>query len=170
MNFGKTIEEQYAKISAINKLLAKYCKFFSAFFSLSGIGMMFLALTSDDKNFGIVLAAVIVLVLGFFIGKFLAGKMYGWAWISFCEKHNPAGLAKSLANATHNSAVEGYIFGGTSGAKAAASGVFIVFFFLLTFYIWKGTFYMIKYWNLPKKEAQLKKQLEKKYGKDCELF
>ena len=100
-------------------------------------------------------------IVGFFAGKLYLGKIYGWAWIAFCEKFNPKGLAKSLTKATHNSAIEGYVFGGSSGATAAVSGVAIIFALLLTFYIWKGMFYMIKYRNLPKKEKELKEQLEK---------
>lgn len=161
MNFGNTLEEQYAKVSAINRLLEKYCKVFSGlFYVFAGFAFLFGLLNSEIRAALIITSGISVLC-GIFGGRFL-GKMYGWAWICFCEKYNPKGLAKSLSKATHNSAVEGYIFGGSSGATAAVSGVAIVFAFLLTFYIWKGFFYMIKYRNLPQKEKELKKQLEKK--------
>ncbi len=161
MNFGNTLEEQYAKISSINRLLEKYCKVFSGLFYVYAGGALLSALFIKEVRVALIIAAAIGILLGLFAGKIL-GKMYGWAWITFCEKYNPKGLAKSLTKATHNSAVEGYIFGGSSGATAAVSGVAIVFAFLLTIYIWKGFFCMIKYYNLPKKEKELKEQLEKK--------
>ncbi len=161
MNFGNTLEEQYAKVSAINRLLEKYCKVFSGlFYVYSGLALIF-GLFIKEVRVALIIAAVIGILGGLFVGKIL-GRSYGWAWIIFCEKYNPKGLAKSFVKATHNSAIEGYIFGGSSGAKAAASGVIIVFVFLFAFYVWKGYFYMIKYRNLPQKEKELKEQLEKK--------
>lgn len=165
MNFGNTLEEQYAKISLINKKISKFSKVFSLFF-LIGAAFLILFSFASSENRGTFLAlAVFMGPLGFFFGKYFMGRLYGWAWVAFCEKYNPKSLAISFSDATYNSAVEGYVFGGQSGAKSASIGVLIVAAFLINFFIWKGGIYMIKYWNLPKKEQELKKQLEAKYGK-----
>ncbi len=165
MNFGKTLEEQYAKISLINKKIAKFSKFFSILFLIGSGFLLLLSVVSSEERGSFLVLAIFIAVSGYFAGKYFLGRLYGWAWVAFCEKYNPKSLAVSFSNATYNSAVEGYVFGGESGAKSASIGVLIVAAFMINFYIWKGTIYMIKYWNLPKKEAQLKKQLEVKYGK-----
>lgn len=168
MIFGNTIEEQYVKISAINKILGKFSKFFSITFAVAEPLLIFALLMSNNGNNSTLLLlifGVFLGVCGFFVGKYVLGRMYGWAWVLFCEKYNPKGLVKNVTNAAHNTAVEGYIWGGTSGAKTTSVGFLIGIILFLNVYIWKGTFYMIKYWNLPQKEIELKKQLESKYGK-----
>lgn len=166
MNFGNTPEEQYVKISAINKILGKFSKFFSIAFAVPTPLLIFgMMMNSSNSKFLLLIFGVLLGVSGFFVGKFFLGKMYGWAWVLFCEKYNPKALAKNVSDAAHNTALEGYIWGGTSGAKATSVGFLVGIMLFLNVYIWKGTFYMIKYWNLPQKEAKLKKQLEAKYGK-----
>ncbi len=168
MNFGSTIEEQYVKISAINKLISKFSKVFSIVLLVADLGLILVLFginNGKNSSFMLLIYGAFLGAFGFFVGKFVLGKIYGWAWVLFCDKYNPKGLAKYVSNAAHNTAIEGYIWGGSSGAQSTSIGFLIGIILFINFYIWKGTFYMIKYRNLPQKEIELKKQLDIKYGK-----
>ncbi len=163
MNFGNTLEEQYIKISAINSMLKKWKKVITIVFTVFCSILIIAVKNIGNGDIGII-EMLLFIALAVLIFWFMS-KVYCWAWISFCEKYYPKGLAKSLSQAAQNSAIEGYVFGGESGAKNAAFGVLLALLFFAIWYILKGYIYTFKYWNLPKKEEQLKKQLEAKYGK-----
>lgn len=164
MDFGNTIEEQYAKIVAINKLCEKFIKAARIISICMGAAMLMLAFSSSDEIIKLLLLSVMIFVVLFLMSGFL-GRTYCWAWILLCEKYNPKHLAFSFADAVDNSAVYGYVFGDSSGAKEGAFGAVAVMFIFAAFYLHKGQKYAKKYKNLPKKELELKKQLEAKYGK-----
>lgn len=163
MNFGNTLEEKYAKISAINAFIKKWTKVIAIVFAVMEVMMLSVVSRMGSNSIGF-FQIVFFTVLSFLIAYFYAGRIYCWAWLAFCEKYYPKGLVKSLANAVNNSAIEGYILHGESGVRYGILGVVIFGFLFLAWYIIKGAYYMVKYWNLPKKEAALKKQLEAKYN------
>ena len=111
MNFGNTIEEQYAKISAINILMKKFVKTTKTIFiSLAIAVSLFFVVISGEISLALIFG-VILFGINFLAGSFL-GRTYCWAWILFCEKYNPKHLASSFAKALDNSAVYGYVYGG----------------------------------------------------------
>lgn len=164
MNFGNTLEEQYAKISAINALLKKWSKTCKIVFLVAAVCLTVTLVFVTEEKLKAILFGLLYIIGGYFSGGYF-GKIYCWAWILLCQKHKPELLVSSLSNAVHNSAVDGYVFGGTSGAKSAALGALLAAFLFAAFYIGKGQRYAKKYRSLPQKEAELKKQLEAKYGK-----
>ncbi len=164
MNFGNTLEERYAKISAINAFIKKWTRVIAIVFTVFEAFMLFTINRFGNADIGF-FEFLFFLVITYFIFYFIGGRIYCWAWLAFCEKYYPKGLAKSLVNAVDNSAIEGYILHGESGVKYAVFGVFLFGFLFFAWHIFKGGYYMIKYWNLPRKEIELKKQLDAKYGK-----
>ena len=157
MNFGNTLYEQYQTVSAINRKLAKIGKVLSAFFIIGGL-IFTIVMFHDDKK--LILYILGIPVAGYVLGNYVYNRVIGWAWISFTQKYFPKSLIKSLFGAADDSAVYGYITGGSSGAKWGIIGVIICAAILIYVYFFKGIYHTIKYWNLPKKEKELKIQLE----------
>lgn len=162
MDFGNTIEEKYAKISAINKLCNKFVKVTKIVLTCSAIVISLSLFFNTDEKLKCLIFAVLQIGITYFVSDFF-GRTYFWSWYLICEKYNPKHLAFSFLNAVDDSATYGYVFGGSSGAKEAAFGSVVVIFIFAAFYISKGQKYAKKYKNLPRTELELKKQLDAKY-------
>lgn len=165
MNFGNTIEEQYATVCAINRKCEQFTKIvkYIMWAMSAGYALACIAGAIATKNVAFIVIAVIGVLILLFYSKKL-GNIYCWSWILLCDKYDPAYLAKSFADATHNSAAYGYRTGGSKGAQQASLGTVAFIFIFAVFQIGKGAQYAKKYSNLPQAEIELKKQLDAKYG------